>query len=99
VRAISRDKLADRKKIRSVLNIAIQQGWLNLERELPTDDELLKFFKPRQCVISQSLALPYREQIERWVGQGIQPALFTQRFNASMVLQEVITLYDASCKL
>ncbi len=66
IRAISQAKLADRKKIRQIHRIAIDQGWLNLERDLPTDEELLKFFKPQGTVIFQPLALPYRDQIEAW---------------------------------
>ncbi len=72
IRAISQAKLADRKKIRQVHRTAIDQGWLNLERDLPTDEELLKFFKPQGPIIFQPLALPYRDQIEAWVKQGIQ---------------------------
>lgn len=40
IRGIAQAKLADRKKLRQVRDIAIQQGWLNIERDLPTDEEL-----------------------------------------------------------
>lgn len=72
IRAISHAKLADRKKIRKVRKIAIQQDWLNLERDLPNDDELLKFFKPKAASIQQPLAALHRDQIETWVNQRIQ---------------------------
>ena len=39
IRGIAQAKLADRKKLRQVRDIAIQQGWLNIERDLPTDEE------------------------------------------------------------
>ena len=71
VRGIARAKLADRKKIRQVRNIAATQGWLNLGRDLPTDEELLLFFKP-QRIAQISLATPHQSQIETWVQQGIQ---------------------------
>ncbi len=72
IRAISQTKLADRKKIRQIQRTATDQGWLKVERDLPTDNELLKFFKPKGTIIFQPLALPYQEQIEAWVKQGIQ---------------------------
>lgn len=71
IRGIAQAKLADRKKIRQILQIAIKQDWLNIERELPTDEELLQFFKLKKS-ISKPLAAPYLEQIEIWVQQGIQ---------------------------
>jgi transposase len=72
IRSIARAKLADRKKIREINKIAIQEDWLNSEKELPTDEELSKFFKPKKTIPAQSLILPYKEQIEAWVKQGIQ---------------------------
>ena len=72
IRGIARAELADRKKIRKIREIAIQEDWLNLQNELPTDEELSKFFKPKQLISTQSLILPYREQIEQWYKQGIQ---------------------------
>ena len=72
IRGISHAKLADRKKVRQVHKIALQQGWLNLERDLPADDELLKFFRPKGSPTQQPLASLYRDQIEAWTKQGIQ---------------------------
>lgn len=72
IRGISYAKLADRKKVRKIFKIAIQQGWLNLERDLPTDQELLQFFKPKGSPVQSPLASFYRDQIEAWVKQGIQ---------------------------
>jgi len=72
IRGIARAKLADRKKIRQIRQVSQSQGWLSLERELPTDEELLQFFKPVKKVSQQSTAAVYKEQIEAWVKQGIQ---------------------------
>lgn len=72
IRGLSEAKLADRKKVRKIRQVALQEGWLNLEQDLPTDEELLKFFKPKKLAAAQPLAMPYRDQIEAWVKQGIQ---------------------------
>jgi transposase len=72
VRGIAQTKLADRKKLRQIRDIARQQGWLNIERDLPTDEELSPWFKPQQKAPQQSAAAPYKAQIEEWVKQGIQ---------------------------
>jgi len=72
LRGISQAKLADRKKIRQVRDMAMSQGWLNPERELPTDEELAAVFGLKWKLSQQPLALPYKNQIEIWVKQGIQ---------------------------
>lgn len=72
IRGIAQAKLADRKKIRQIHAMAIQQGWLNIQRDLPTDEELLTCFKSRKSVPQSSLTTPYKDQIEEWVKQGIQ---------------------------
>lgn len=72
IRGISQAKLADRKKIRQIRGVAIQQGWLNLERDLPSDEELLTIFKPRKSPPQAALTTPHKAQIEEWVKQGIQ---------------------------
>ena len=72
IRGIALAKLADRKKIRQIHAVGIQQGWLNIQRDLPTDEELLTFFKLRKSVPQSSLTTPYKDQIEEWVKQGIQ---------------------------
>lgn len=72
LRGISQAKLADRKKIRQVRDMAMSQGWLNPERELPTDEELAAVFGLKWMLSQQPLALPYKNQIEIWVKQGIQ---------------------------
>lgn len=74
IRNISQSKIADRKKIRQIRDIATAHGWLNIERNLPTDEELQQVFKnsAHQKSSNQPKALPYKEQIEAWIKQGIQ---------------------------
>ena len=72
IRGIAQAKLADRKKVRQIHGVAIQQGWLNIQRDLPTDEELLTFFKLRKSVPQSALTTPYKDQIEEWVEHGIQ---------------------------
>ena len=40
IRGITQAKLADRKKIRQIRDVAMLQGWLSTERNLPNDEEL-----------------------------------------------------------
>lgn len=72
IRGIERAKLADRKKIRKIRKIAIQKDWLNAKDELPSDEELSPFFKPKKLISTQSLVLPYKSHIEEWFKQGVQ---------------------------
>lgn len=72
IRGIAQAKLADRKKVRQIHAVAKKQGWLNIQQDLPTDEELLTFFKLRKSVPQSSLTTPYKDQIEEWVKQGIQ---------------------------
>ena len=72
IRGIARTKLADRKKIRQIQEIAIKQGWLNPESNLPTDEDLSIVFKFKKSISQQPLAVAYQTQIEEWVKQGIQ---------------------------
>ncbi len=75
IRSIARAKLADRKKVRSIRQIAIQQGWLNPQHELPTDEILAKFFGQREITTTKNhypLITPYQSQVREWHQQGIQ---------------------------
>lgn len=73
IRAIARDGLAGRKKAKKILKVAIQQGWLTNESELPSDEVLLKYFERiPTSPITQSSVIRYQEQIEQWCGQNIQ---------------------------
>lgn len=72
IRSIAQAKLADRKKLRQIRDVARQQGWLSIERDLPTDEELFLWFKRQEKLAKTSSAEPYKAQIEAWVKQGIQ---------------------------
>lgn len=73
IREIARSGFASRKKIKAVRKIAEQQGWLDPQQDMPTDEELNKIFS-KACLspVTQSKVLPYQSLIEKWVSQGIQ---------------------------
>ena len=71
-RRIALTKLADRKKLCQIRVIATRHGWLNIERDLPTDEELATFLNVQKSPTQQPVATPYKSQIEEWVKQGIQ---------------------------
>jgi transposase len=71
LRGLAREKLADRKKIRKIKEVALAQGWLNPESPMPTEAELARYFKKPLSAV-QSLMEPHREQIKKWCSQGIQ---------------------------
>lgn len=74
IRSIARAKLADRKKVRIVRQIAIEQGWLDPQHALPTDETLAEFFgreiSPKKS--NYPLITPYQKQVTEWHQQGIQ---------------------------
>ena len=73
IRGIAQTKLANRKKIRAVRKIVVQQNWLDIKKEIPADEVLATFFKPiPSAKVTQSSVLPYSKQIEEWCQQGIQ---------------------------
>lgn len=73
-RAIARAGLAGRKKVKAILKIARQAGWLDSTKALPEDRELSKFFKEVKVATASttSLASVHEEQIKQWNAQGIQ---------------------------
>ena len=62
-RSIARAGFAGRKKIKSIRQIAAQQGWLNPEVSLPDNQELAKLLngaaKSSRPIIHASSVLPY----------------------------------------
>ena len=73
IRGIAQTKLANRKKIRVVRKIAVQENWLDKQQEVPADEVLATFFKqPLSASVTQSSVLPYKKQVEEWCQQGIQ---------------------------
>lgn len=95
LRGIAYAKLADRKKLRQIRDIAKEQGWLNIERDLPTDEELSCWFNLKQKSSKQSSAAPYTAQITKWVKQGIQ----TTTIHAALQRQYAFTSsYDTTLR-
>ena len=72
MRSIGRSKLADRKTVRRVRNIAMQQRWLSRETEIPSDEVLAKFLGQPRAPSKGLLVLPHQQQIEHWCRQNIQ---------------------------
>ncbi len=71
VRGLARAQVADRKKLRKVRDIALAQGWLNADKEIPGEEELSLFFKKSRSDNSVYLT-PHQEKIEQWTKQGVQ---------------------------
>ncbi len=72
IRSVARSGLADRRKIKNILTIADSHGLLDLNKNLPDDNELLNIFKTNVCSKTPSSIDPYKKQIEEWFHQGIQ---------------------------
>lgn len=71
IRRLAREQLADRKKLRKVRDISLAQGWLDLEKPMPTEEELSLFFKKSRSD-NASYLQPYQAKIEEWSIQGVQ---------------------------
>jgi transposase len=73
VRAIAKSGAGGRRKIQTIYEIALEQGWLKTSCKIPDDETLFSFFcKTSLSPITQSSVLPYRTQVEEWCQQGIQ---------------------------
>lgn len=72
-RAIANSGLMGRNKIKDLKEIALQQGWLDIEKALPDDEQLAEVLnKPIEKSSTTSLAKPYHDEIEKWLEDGIQ---------------------------
>ncbi|HHF0526135.1 TPA: hypothetical protein ACTUT5_003392 [Legionella anisa] len=60
---MAREQLADRKKLRKVRDISLAQGWLDLEKPMPTEEELSLFFKKSRSD-NASYLQPYHSMID-----------------------------------
>ncbi len=73
IRSIAKAGLASRSKVKSIHQVALQQGWLDTTNELPSDDVLATHFKLASASpITQSSILVYEKQVKEWYQQGIQ---------------------------
>ena len=78
-RAIAKSKLASRLKAKQIRAIAQAQGWLDVFAELPSDEALSNFFAQRIVKSSsESLSLPYKDEITKWTTEGIQATTIYQ---------------------
>jgi hypothetical protein len=63
IRALSKAKLADRKKLRKIKQIAEAQGWLDSKGPMPDDEVLARFFKKTQpsqkSLLDRNCSYPY----------------------------------------
>ena len=66
IRGIARAELADRKKIRKVRKTAVQQDWLNTKKELPSDEELSKFFRQSKIYFKFTLVYQALQRCSAW---------------------------------
>lgn len=71
LRGLARDNVADRKTLRKVRDIALTQGWLELDKPMPSEKELALYFKKSTANSLLSIQ-PYRDKIEKWTQQGVQ---------------------------
>lgn len=72
IRGLAREKLADRKTIGKINEVAKEQGWLASHSTMPSDEVLATFFGKKSPLSVQSLIIPYQKQIEEWCMQGVQ---------------------------
>lgn len=72
-REIARSRLMGRPKCAALRTLATGRGWLDPAIPLPDDETLAAAFasgpRPAPCV---STLEPFRTQIERWIGEGVQ---------------------------
>ena len=78
VRAISRDGLAGRDKIRAIKQIATQQGWLSPGYILPDEKTLSSIFYKSVPSQQESKSAPHAEMIKSWSAQGIEAKVIYQ---------------------
>ena len=95
IRGVAQAGLANRKKVRVIRKIALQQGWLDPQHAIPDDQTMAKFFHRLQRPSkTQSSVLPYQQKVETWVNQGIQASTI----HAALQRQHGFTgSYDARC--
>jgi len=77
-REIERCKLASRTKLREIIKVAKQQGWLAKDAQMPSDADLAKHFIKEQPKQNQSQALAFKNKIIDWFNEGIQGVVIHQ---------------------
>jgi transposase len=109
-RALARSGFIGRDKSRSIRKLAKEQGWLDDNATLPDNETLARVLSKDsagsdpvsggQASASQSCVLPYKEQVESWLSEGIQCKTIYQalvrnhQFNGSYS-----SVYRFACKI
>ncbi len=71
-RDIARSGLMGRPKVAVFRLLAAGQGWLKAEVPLPDDAAIAAVISaPRRASSTISSVEPFRDQVERWAGQGV----------------------------
>jgi transposase len=78
IRAIAREGLASRDKIKEIKQIAEREGWLFQEALLPDEKKLCSFFDKVFSPKQESKATVHAEIITSWLQQGIQARVIHQ---------------------
>lgn len=78
-RAIAEKKLASRNTVRQIREKAIRLGWLDLERPLPTPEELKSAFPAPQMPIQKSKVERYAREVSAWAEAGHTPQQIFRR--------------------
>ena len=78
IRAISREGLASRKKIKEIKEIAVKENWLLHNAIIPDELELQTVFNKKLCHQAESKAVLHADLITNWNQQGIQAKVIYQ---------------------
>jgi len=71
-RDLARARLIGRRKAREIRQLAQEHGWLDADRALPDDVELVRMLARPERPGPVSCVEPYRELVADWARQGIQ---------------------------
>jgi len=82
IRAIAKEGLAGRDKIKEIKVVSTEYGWLDPDAALPADTKLHEIFGQRPTPQQTSKVDPYAELIERWVQEGIQAKVIHQHLQS-----------------
>jgi hypothetical protein len=73
-RQIAKDKVIGRVKAKRLREVAGNQGWLDSESALPSDQNIAEILGATKSKVSKksSKVLPYAKKVEEWLQQGIK---------------------------
>jgi hypothetical protein len=112
IRQVARVKRVGRPMVKKVHEVAVKQGWLDPQIQIPADAILATFFNmPRKAAQNLSTVEPFRDAVLQWHAQGINTVTIrralheTQGYNGSVdalyrfIRREVADLPVATMKL